>query len=245
MNKILKAAGFLFAMTMTVALMQSCNSEGEYVEHGGTICHSYWTFSFGTIYDTLPEVNPATFENIKDWAGKDDKHVYFKAVLIPGADPATVKAKKYPLLCDKRDYYYKGVPLHVNSVSNFEVVKWNEDDFWAIDDRYAFYDSLRIEPKDIKSFKIQCYNVAVDSEHVYRYGKILPLADPETYVEDWKGFYSRDKAHIWYMGDLMKDVDYETFDIDDNGAHDKNGHFYRGERISEQRWKELKEQEAQ
>ena len=239
----MKTSGLLFAMTLMMAILQSCNSDGEYVAHDGTICHAYWTFSFGTVYDSLPEVDPGKFDNITDWAGKDDRHVYFKAILIPGADPATVQAKKYPLICDKRDYYYKGVPLHVASVKNFEVVNWNEDDIWAIDGKYAFYDTVRIEPKDIKTFKIQCFNVAVDSEHVYRYGKILPLADPKTYVEEWKGFYSCDKAHIWYMGDLMTDVDYVTFTIDDDGAHDKNGHFYRGERVSENRWKELKEQE--
>lgn len=225
-----------------MSLMNSCNSDGEYVVKGNNVYFSYWTFSFGTINDTLPEVNASRFESVKDWLGKDDKHVYFKNKLIPGADPATINAKKYPLCYDNHDYYYKGVPLHVSSVKNFEVVNWNEDNMWAIDGRYAFYDSIRIEPRDFKTFKLQCWNVAVDSEHVYRFGKILPLAAPATYVEEWKGFYSRDKAHIWYMGTLMEDVDYGSFTIDKDGAHDKLGHFYRGERVSEERWQELKKQ---
>ncbi|MBQ5409299.1 MAG: DKNYY domain-containing protein [Muribaculaceae bacterium] len=241
MNKKLKAlAGFV--ALMLIPLLAGCNNDGEYVIKGNNVFFSYWTFSFGTINDTLPEVNATRFESVKDWLGKDDKHVYFKERLIAGADPATIEAKKYPLCHDKRDYYYKGVPMHVSSVKNFEVVKWNEDDMWAIDGRYAFYDSLRIEPRDINSFKVQNWNVAVDSEHVYRYGKILPLADPATYVEEWNGFYSRDKSHIWYMGELIEDIDYATFTIDKDGAHDKHGHFYRGERVSEERWKEIKAQ---
>ena len=159
MDKRLKAlAGFV--ALMLIPLLAGCNNDGEYVIKGNNVFFSYWTFSFGTINDTLPEVNATSFESVKDWLGKDDKHVYFKERLIAGADPATIEAKKYPLCHDKRDYYYKGVPMHVSSVKNFEVVKWNEDDMWAIDGRYAFYDSLRIEPRDINSFKVQNWNVA-------------------------------------------------------------------------------------
>lgn len=231
----------MWTLLLVAAVMSSCNNEGEYVVSGNNVTFTYWTFSFGTVNDTLPGANASRFEAVKDWLGRDDKHVYFKEQLIPGADPSTIEAKKYPLCCDKHDYYYKGVPMHVSSVKNFEVVKWNEDDLWAVDGRYAFYDTIRIEPSDLKTFKIKEYNVAVDSKHVYRFGKILPLADPATYEENWKGFYSRDKAHVWYMGDLI-DVDYATFTIDKDGAHDKHGHIYRGERITQEQWEEIKAQ---
>ena len=74
---------------------------------------------------------------------------------------------------------------------------------------------------------------AVDSKYVYRFGKVLPLADPNTYVEDWKGLYSRDKEHIWYAGTLLEDVDYATFDVDKEGnAADKYGPFLHEKRDS-------------
>lgn len=231
---------------ITVALMLcSCNSNGEYVNRNGTICYSYWTFSFGTVYEELPGVNPASFKGINDWMGCDNKNVYFKSRLVEGADPATVKAKKFPLFFDKKDYYYKGKGLNVANVKKFEVIKWSEDDMWAIDGKYAYYDSIRIDDVDLPSFKLQAHNCATDRNHVYRYGKILPLADPATYVEEWKGFYSRDKSHIWYLGELMEDVDIATFVVDDYGAHDKNGHFHRGERVTDEQWQQIAKENDQ
>ena len=230
---------YLLSLAVLVVVFSSCNSDGEYVTRNGTICYSYWTFSFGTVYDELSQVDASTFESIEDWLGRDKKHVYFKERLIHGANPATVKAKKYPLCCDNHDYFYKGKGLNVGNVKKFEVIDWNEDDMWAIDGTYAYYDSIRIDSVDISSFKLQCYNTAVDKNHVYRYGHVLPLADPATYVEQWEGLYSRDKSHIWYCGQLMEDVDYVTFVIDEQGPRDKNGHFYHGERVTDEQWQEI------
>ena len=235
----------ILALSILVTALNSCNSNGEYVDHAGTICYSYWTFSFGTVYDTLPGVDPASFTSVENWLGHDSRHAYFKNRLITGAHAPTIKAKKYPLSYDKNDYYYMDKKLRVANVKGFEVIKWNEDDMWAIDGRYAYYDSIRIDSVDIGTFKMQTYNVATDRNHVYRYGEILPLADPATYVEEWKGFYSRDKNHIWYLGTLLEDVDYGTFVIDKDGAHDKNGHFYRGERITDEQWNEIKKREEE
>ena len=234
---------FLLTLAVLVAVMCSCNTNGEYVNRNGTICYSYWTFSFGTVFNELPGVNPAEFKSVNNWLGRDNKHVYFKEKLVKGADPATLEVKKYPLFYDKKDYYYMGTALGVANTKSFEVVKWNDDDMWAVDGRYAYYDSLKIENVDIPTFKIQTYNCATDRNHVYRYGKIMPLADPVTYVEDWNGLYSRDKAHIWYSGTLLEDVDYETFVIDKKGARDKLGHFYRGQRVTDEEWERLSREE--
>lgn len=221
-----------FALMMLV--LAACNSNGKYVAGNGTVYHAYWTFSFGYIYNELPQVDAASFESIKDWLGHDAHHAYFKERLIVGADVATLKARKYPLCSDKNDYYYKGVPLNVADVESFEILKWNEDDLWAKDSRYAYYDTIKIVTPDLASFRVKEWNTAVDSRYVYRYGKILPLADPETYVEEWQGLYSRDKSHIWCMGDLVRDADLETFTLEDwrgRYARDKSHIWYCGELV--------------
>jgi hypothetical protein len=241
----MKRLHFLSCPILLALLLAACNSNGEYVNRNGTISYSQWTFSFGTVYEDLPEVDPTTFSSVNEWLGHDNKHVYFKSRLIDGADPATIKVKKYPLVYDKKDYYYKGKALNVANPKNLEVINWNDDDMWAIDGKYAYYDSVRIDSTDIATFKLQCYNCATDRNHVYRYGKILPLADPATYIEDWKGYYSRDKSHIWYLGDLMEDVDIATFVIDKEGARDKNGHFYRGKRVTDEEWIQFSKEEDQ
>lgn len=219
------------AIVATLALT-ACNSTGKYVNKDGSVYFSYWTFSFGTIDRELPDVDPATFKAVEDWLGHDDNHVYFKDNLIENADPKTLKAEKYPMFRDRKDYYYMTAALRVSDMESFKVLKRSDDDIWARDSRYAYYDSLRIETPDIESFRVVAHNTAVDSKNVYRYGKILPLADPATYEETWKGFYSRDKAHIWYMGTLLEDADYATFVVDDDThAHDSKGSFHREERV--------------
>ena len=230
----------IFTGLLLLATLSACG-EGDYEEHNGTICHSYWTFSFGYVYNPLPEVDMPTFQRIKSWLGRDKNHVYFKDNIIPGAHPGFIEAEKYPYSHDNKDYYYMNVPLHVNSVKAFTVIRMDDYDGWAVDGRYAYYDSIRIETRNLSSFKVHDYCVATDCDHVYRFGEVLPEADPATYVEQWKGDYSRDKSHIWYYGTMLEDVDYATFTVDDDGAHDKHGHFHYDKRISEEEWKEIKQ----
>lgn len=237
MCKTMRHSKFIttLALALLLAVVTSCTNSGEYVIGEDTVCYSYWTFSFGTIKDTLPGANPKTFKTINKWSGHDGKNVYFQNILVKGADAATVQADKFPLLYDKRDYYYKGVAMHVANVDKFKTLKWFEDDMWATDGTYAFYDSIRIKPQDMNSFKVKTYNMAVDSKYVYRYGKILPLADPATYEEEWDGYFSRDKSHIWHAGTLLEDADYATFKVDkDDVAHDKHGYFWGENRISKE-----------
>lgn len=213
-------------------LLAACGSSGKYVRQGDNIFYTYWTFSFGQRYDTVHGADAATFHSVKDWVGADKDHVFYRDRLVDGADPATLQVERRPLMRDQNDYYYQATAMHVASVSTFKVLQWFEDDFYARDSRYAYYDTVRFEA-DLTTFKVKGIFVAVDCNHVYRFGKVLPLADPATYDECWQGFYSRDKAHIWYMGDLVKDADYATFTVDGNSeAHDKYGRFSHAERIT-------------
>ena len=223
----------LLATALALSFLPSCGDGGEYVQRGEYMCYTYWTFSFGRLYDTLPEADPRTFKTLKDWLGEDARHVYFKQDLIQGAKPGNIKVIRYPLICDGHDYFYESSPMHVTDYKTFTVVKWHLDDnFWAMDSKTIYYDTLHVEGVDRATFKIKDDYVAVDKNHVYRFGKILHHADPATYVEDWKGFYSRDKSHIWYMGEMLTDVDYNTFTIDKEGnASDKYGRFEGANRL--------------
>lgn len=215
-----------------VLLAASCSSHGKYESDGQVVRYTYWTFSFGQRYDTLPGADAATFKSVNDWLGRDTQRVYFQNKLVSSADPATIEAKHYPLFCDKNDYYYQTSPMHVADMSTFKILKRFEDDFWAKDSQCAYFDTLHIAGVDLATLKVKSITHAVDKNHVYRFGKILPLADPATYDEDWKGYYSRDKAHIWYMGELLEDADYATFTVDDdNRAHDKHGNYHGAERV--------------
>ena len=192
--------------------------------------YSYWTFSFGTVNDTLPEANASTFQIVKDWLAHDGTHVYYKSHLVNGADAATLKADKYPLFLDKNDYYYKGVPLKVKDMSTFKVIERFDDDLWASDSHHIYFDSVCVAEADVKTFKIKDDAFAVDKNHVFIGQRLVPLADPETY-EILDFCYSKDKSHVWYINDIIEGADAATFTVDDDWiAHDKTGKYDRGKR---------------
>ena len=224
----------LCALASIATWLTSCTNDGEYKLGDGVVYYSHWMFSFGTLHDTLPDADPATFEAVKTWLGHDAKHAYFKAKLIPGVDVATLKAVKYPVCRDKKDYYYENVPMHVADVESFEFIKWLYDgDFWAKDSRYVYYDSLRVDSADVATFNVVKSIWARDKYHVFRFGKLLPDADPATYDEGDYWGYSMDRNHVWFYGELLKDVDRATFEVDDaeHGlAHDKFGPIEDGKR---------------
>ena len=236
MTKTLKAMNrkVLFGILAATALLlcPSCG-DGKYEVSGDVVCYTYWTFSFGQRYDTLPEVDAKTFEQVKNWLGRDASHVYYEDRLIQGADPATLKAHRKPLCSDRKDYYYQGVPLHVADMKNFKVLKNNTYGLWAKDSRYVYRDSDRIEVDDVEAFHVVDWNVATDNVRVYFFGSLLADSDPKTfeYLDD---LYAKDKSHVWYMDEVVEGADPATFTVDKEGnASDKNGKYYRGKRAEE------------
>lgn len=197
---------------LPILLLTACDSP-EYRIQGDVVVRCHWTFSFGTLYDTLPGADPETFVPVTDWLGHDSERVYFMHYLVPGADVSTLEAKRYPLFCDKNDYYYETKPMHVADMASFKTIKWYSNDFWAKDSRYAYYDSVRIEDADVRSFKVIDHWLARDKNHVYMDGLILPDADPATFKTIKYTAYSRDKSHVWHFDELLVGADPATFEV--------------------------------
>ena len=222
MKKILLAG-------LSVLILTACSGP-RYEVQGDVVVRSYWTFSFGTRCDTLPGADPSTFEQVADWLGHDSKHVYFEAKLVPGVDVATLKAKRYPLFCDKNDYYYETTPLHVADLESFKTIKWFDDDFWAKDSRCAYYDTVRIDGADLASFQVIEDMLARDKFNVYLYGLTLPGADPATFEIVKNSSFCRDKSHVWhkYKGNLLEGADPATFELikNTNYCRDKSHVWY-------------------
>lgn len=212
-------------LTVCVMAMSLSSCGDGYVVGDDVVTYTYWTFSFGTMTDTLPEADPATFKQVNEWLGHDSRHVYYLSELVHGVDVASLTAVRKPVFKDKNDYYYGTSPVHVADMRSFKILEWIDDSFWAQDALYAYFDTTRIEA-DIPTFKVHNYAVAKDKNHVYFFGEIIPDADPATFKAIGHSAYYRDKSHIWCGSDLLQDVDYETFEVDDiNTAHDKHGSF--------------------
>lgn len=214
----------LLTAFVMIALL-GCGAGERYEVQGDVVVFTYWTFSFGRINDTLPGADASSFKSVKDWLGHDNERVYFKEKLVPGADVATLQVVRYPLYRDKRDYYYGATAMHVADMETFKTLKWAEDDFWATDSRYAYYDTLRIDA-DLPTFELLDVFVAKDKNHVYFFGQILPEADAATFEKLGHSAYSRDKSHVWCGDDLLPDADLATFVVDGfDKPHDKHGRF--------------------
>lgn len=216
----------LFIVGLLAMLLAACGGS-KYEVRGDVVVRSEWTFSFGTVYDTLPGADPATFKQVKDWLGHDSERVYFEAKLVPGVDVLTLEPQRYPLFRDKNDYYYKTVPLHVADRASFQVIKWFDDDFWAKDSRNAYYDSLRIDGVDVPSLALDDRRVARDKYHVYMRGVLLPEADPATFEHIAGSLCYRDKSHVWNLDKLLVGADPATFElVGDNYFRDKSHVWY-------------------
>ena len=225
-DRYMKRCMFYLAALVLVALAVSCDTGEKYVVRDNVVVFTYWTFSFGTVNDTLPGADAASFRSIKNWLGCDDKQAFFKAKPVSGVDVATVKPERYPLFSDKDDYYYETAPLHVRDKASFNILDWFEHDFWAVDSQCAYFDSVRIDDADVQTFKVLKMPVAKDKNHVNYFGSVLPLADPASFEIIKNSAYARDKSHVWCGDDLLQDADLATFTVDDMyRAHDKYGAF--------------------
>ena len=143
-----------------------------------------------------------------------------------------IKAKKYPLSYDKRDWYFQSAPLHVADMSTFEILDFDRDlqRLWAKDSRYAYYDSTRFAVDDIKNFKVVEWNYATDGIHIYLYGKKLADSDPDTF-QDLGGCYYRDKARVWFLERPVVGADPATFQFIGHGYAKDKAHIYYDELI--------------
>ena len=207
-------------------LLASCN-DGKYEIRGNQVYYTWWTFSFGHQDSLLIGADADSFEELEDWLGRDKTHVWYEARLVEGCDPQTVKAIKKGLIRDKKDYYFEGAPLHVKDMETFEIVEFNEYCLWAKDSKCGYYDSTHIEGIDYETFKSAGTFVAKDKNHVYRFGKVLPLADPETF-EEIEGGYMKDKDRVWYMDSIMPDAEGKSVESSWSYAWDSKHVWYNG-----------------
>lgn len=214
----------VISLVMITLLTSSCNSDGFKVE-GDKVYYTYWTFSFGPQKRELPGADAATFDAVNEWLGRDAKHVYFKERLVEGADPATVEVVKFPVFRDKKDCYIEGASMHVAHVQNFKLLQ-HDPHVWATDGQFAYYDSTRLQVKDIKKFKLIDWSAATDGIDVWYFGKKLAGVDPASF-KILEACYVKDKSHVWFLDRILDGADPATFKVLEHGyAKDKNHVWY-------------------
>lgn len=125
------------------------------------------------IGEKIKDADPATFEVITDEGdmryAKDKNSVFIYLedggiVKVIGADPATFEVLEYPYAKDKNDAYNGCLPLYVDDVTKFEVVKSGEG--WT---RISFPDSFlttAINSEEVAEYNKEKYSF-IDSMVIY------------------------------------------------------------------------------
>ena len=113
------------------------------------------------------------------------------------------EVRKKPLCSDSKDYYYKGIALHVVDMLSFKILRLDDYHLWAKDNRNVYFDSISIKG-----------------------------ADPSTYTILNNG-YSKDRLHVWYYGMSIEGADAATFQTigNDGAAADKFARYEKGKRV--------------
>lgn len=229
-------------------------------------------------------VDLASF-HIKDneymsWVGFDKNHAYtfekvygkskkgVKAFIIEGADPKAYTHTDWDWANDGKNHFYrfKIIPADYET---FEII--NES--FSKDKNTIFHQStydLTALPADLASFEtlgegplakdksnVYCVSYKSSSKNklvtipiysgetienlndiylkigksIYHWGELIEEIDAESF-EIVSYHYGKDKNHVFYQGRIVQDADLATFGlIKESGIGDKNGRFREGERI--------------
>lgn len=212
---------YIIAVILGLSLI-SCDNGGEYVIENGQVLWSYWTFSFGTLKDTVYGADTTTFESLSYCYGKDKNHVYREDKMIRGASPATFKPHNKYLGEDDKDFYWKGFAVNVSDKKSFEVLYDEEKDAsWAKDAKYGYFiffdefvkfpiadsKSFRPAPYPTEGFVLKSYTYAVDKYKAYYEGIEVTGADAASFKQIDTNI-AQDKNRIYYKSQPTDITDY-------------------------------------
>jgi hypothetical protein len=181
--------------------------------------------------------------------GKDHKHCYCTSIRLAGGNGATFRALNYTYATDGTSVWTMGGKIKDADAESFVVC----DDgvhylgsgsqvpygFGKDKNRVYYYD-FDGKPNWVRKASAASF-VSLNDGH---YGKddgfvfCGAASLPKARVEHWRkigGYYSKDDARVYYFNRLIRDADYDTFEVVDTGgflqmAKDKN-RFYDTDRV--------------
>lgn len=217
---------------------------------------SYYRIDGGKVYsrwssNSIAGADPATFmiSDTNSDIAKDNHAVYYDGNVVTNADPATFslhydKAGR-SFYADATHVFWKGASLADADISSFHLLQ-NRD--FAADNTHVYYNGDILENADPNSFSFlfptnssdessrnrDNYQLGKDAHYVYVGSKIIPEADPITFVsisyatnshypslEFPSGFF-KDKGGVYYgLGlkvSIIPGADPTTFVIDSLGG---------------------------
>ena len=150
---------------------------------------------------TIPFANPKTFKILEQGYAKDDNYVFKKdGKIIPNADPKTFQILTYTYQKDKNKVFKLGEPTSID-VESFKILTYN------------YYKN-----------KVKNSLYAIDKNHVYFQGEIIPDAVAQTFhiiaSEKATQLYATDENNVYYLDKKLTDADAQTFKMNTNNTSD-------------------------
>ncbi|WP_278372342.1 DKNYY domain-containing protein [Segatella bryantii] len=174
-----------------------------------------------------------TFKALNGFYAVDAKCVYYKNNIVKGADPASFAVLKgqYRYGQDRHRVYYEA---YGSKIRNFNALRHKnmEDGIYNAfhtDGKTVYNPELMAMPVGtdfLTIHKVELFrNWYADSKHVYYENRLLPGANPKTFVifpshyvnadyvsdNNKNADYSHDDSHVYYRDSLMSDVDIASF----------------------------------
>ncbi|QIF01000.1 DKNYY domain-containing protein [Roseimicrobium sp. ORNL1] len=136
---------------------------------------------------------------------KDKNHVYLRARVVPGADPATFEMFDDEYSRDAK-FVYRGEERICDDSANFEVLGGNfVKNSKAV---YRLYPKVEVQTTDVANFRklaqSEYHSYFADTEHVYVNGIIVEGALPASF-KVIKGGFGRDEKQAFYFSEPMPD----------------------------------------
>ncbi|MDO4880090.1 MAG: DKNYY domain-containing protein [Capnocytophaga sp.] len=223
-------------------------------------------------HSPIEKANPETFVYFNGFFAKDDKHCYIVGRPLKGANPKTFEMLNECYAADDKSVWTSGGRFESADISTFEVcdegihrLDDKEESSWEFSDgikRVVRMDFPYGYAKDSKQVYYEDYHgkikilakanpttftslndgdFAKDDKSVF-YGKAtLPKANPATW-QKLSHFYSKDDKRIYCRNKLLKEADYDTFEVilltSREGyqypyGKDKNQYYYYGNPLTE------------
>ena len=202
----------------------------------------------------VPVGDYRTFKALNTFYAVDAKCVYYKNNIVEGADPASFAVLKgeYHYAKDKNRVYceaYGSSIRDLNTLKHKNMEQAGLGNAFHTDGTTVYNPKLMTMPEgtDFATIhRVEGYWFA-DSKHVYYENRLLPGANPKTFVifpsyyvhDDYVSDnnldteYSHDGNHVYYRDSLMSDADIASFICgydfvaDQSFAFDKN-RYYQG-----------------
>ncbi len=147
----------------------------------------------------LEHADPNTFEQVKEYYWQDKNNVYLLQFggtdcKIENADPKTFKViKDYLWAQDKSNVYYRFDKLQDVNPVKFVAI----DEEWGKDDKYYYFNNLRVDSLDYQTAEIVSPYYIKDKNSVFFREKVVKDANPKTFKTNGIGSAGYDDKYMF------------------------------------------------